>query len=453
MRAKEFLFENLNTLKTKVNDLVNNTSDETLLNKIYTALNSGTLLNRLSTGLESLPDLEIRSFVDEIANAIIQAPGTYEEKIAFVEGLKNGFIDVKKMLDGTQHHFSDLLKPTKDVPLKFLFEMFNSLKDLGGRVRKGPGEFAIAIMSPDVSVFGSGDLKIENKIVEVKAGSGTIGATGLFQHQKVPIILQQYLPNINLNQNIGASNLSNAIKAANLDPNTLKEFADKLVNYIFKAQEAWANTEPLKQAIINVADSNQTENIRKGYLTAAYSAYKGGPEESKFDGVMLIDFDRQELRYFDDPEKLFSAIEKPNFYFYATNKQWGGKLISPGVKLGGQQLVKPGMPEPSVTDALPTYIQQQAEYLVKLAQQRKPRDLDLRNPSLIPDVAATMSDLINKKYKGDKLKSELLRLFPMLRTRGKEESPKAQPVQAVTPPPATNSVTPAVNKPQVSPTT
>lgn len=444
MRAKEFLFENLDILKNKVNDLVNNTRDETLLNKIYTALNSGTLLNRLSAGLESLPDVEIRSFVDEIANVIIQAPGTYEEKIAFVQGLKDGFIDVKQMIDGSRHHFSDLLTPTKEVPLKFLFDIFNSLKDLGSRARKGPGEFAIAIMSPRVSVFGGGDLKIDNKTVEVKAGSGTIGATGLFQHQKVPIILQKYLPNIDLNQNIGASALSNAVKSANLDPATLREFADELVNYIFKAQESWANTEPLKKAIINVQDENQNENIRKGYLIASYSAYKGGPNRSKFDGVMLIDFERQELRYFDDPEELFTDIEKPQFNFFSKNKEWGGKLISPGVKLGSQKLVKPEMPASSAADALPNYIQQQAEYLVKLARQRKPRDLDLRNPSLIPDVAATMSDLIDKKYKGSKLTSELLRIFPMLNVRQKEQPANINPPQTMNSPTTTPYTTPAV---------
>ena len=236
MRARHFLSESPNpllVLKNKVKQQIDLTSDETLLNRIYTSLNSGTLIDRLSSGLESLSDPEIRSFVDDIANAIVQAPGSYEEKINFVKGLNEGFIDVDKMIDGNRYHFSDLLKPNKQVSLKFLFNMFNSLKDLGGKVKKGPGEFAIAIMSPVVSVFGGGDLKIGNKIVEVKAEKGTVGATGYFQHSKVPIILQKYLPNIDLTRNVGSDALATAISTANLDPATLKEFADKLVDYIF----------------------------------------------------------------------------------------------------------------------------------------------------------------------------------------------------------------------------
>jgi hypothetical protein len=457
MRAREFLFENIDLLKNKVKDLISVTSDETLLNKIYTALNSETLLNRLSKGLEALPDVEIRSFIDDISNAIVQAPGSYEEKIAFVEGLEKGFIDVDKMVDGSRHHFSDLLMPSKTVSLSFLFKMFNALKDIGGRVKKGPGEFAIAIMSPKVRVFGGGDLKITTsknppeQTVEVKAGHGTIGATGLFQHQKVPIILQQYLPDINLNQNIGATALFNAIKTANLDPNTLQEFANKLVDYIFKAQLAWTNTEPLKQAIINAADNSNPEisdktkadNIRKGYLIAAYSAYKKGGNDSKFHGVMLIDFERQELRYFDDPEELFKDIDTPKFNLYSTNKEWGGKLISPGVRLRSQQLVKPDQPDQFTPDTLQQYVQQQAEYLIRAAQQKNPQDLDLRNPLLLADVSATMSDLIDQKFKGNKLTAELLKRFPMLKVRGAAPAPAntaAAPANAA--PASTNAAQP-----------
>lgn len=462
MRAREFLFDNINVLQAKVKDLVDNTSDETLLNKIYAALNSGTLLDRLSSGLKELPDAEIRSFVDEIADAIIQAPGSYDEKIKFVEGLKDGYIDVDKMTNGSRHHFSNLLNPKEGVSLVFLFQMFNALKDLGSRVKKGPGEFAIAIMSPKVKVFGGGDLKIimtnnEEKTVEVKAGQGTIGATGLFQHQKVPSILQKYLPNIDLTQNIGARALTDALRLANLDANTLTQFADELVDYIFEGQP-WANTDPLKKAImdVNLTDNEQEGNeqtedkkakvaatrIRKGYLIASYSAY----QKDKFDGIMLIDFERQQLKYFDDPEEIFKDIDTPQFNLYSTNKEWGGKLISPGVKLSAEKLEKPETPSVFTDESLAQYVQLQADYLVRSAQQRNPQDLDLRNPALIADVAATLSDLIKNNVKGSKIKTELFKTFPMLRIRGKEEpvtapQPVQQPVQQpVTAPQLANPV-------------
>ena len=429
MRSKEFFFERANPLdklKAKVKNQIDLTDDESLLNKIFTSLNSGTLMGRLSKGLENLSDPEIKTFLDDIATAITQAPGSYEEKLAFVGGLHEGFIDVDKMLDGNRYHFSDLLRPSKKVSLKFLFNMFNALKDLGGRAKKGPGEFAIAIMSPQVSVFGGGDLKIGKTLVEVKAGGGTIGGTGYFQHSKEPVILQQYLPNINVNQNINADALAAAIQAGNLDPKTLKEFANKLVDYIFKGQEGWADTASLKQAIQNPSSPDQGDEIRRGYLKASYSAYKGREGgKSKFDGVMLMDFNKQELRYFDDPEELYGDVDKVQFNFFSTNKEWGGKLINPGVKLRTQPLTKPEVPVKPTQSGLQGYVGQQAEYLVKKAQQRNPQDLELRDPAFQADVAANLKNMVNSGWNARKINTELFKLFPVLNSRAVEPAPEA----------------------------
>jgi hypothetical protein len=127
MRIPELLVEKsnpLDVLKNKVKQQIDMTDDETLLHRIYTSLNSGTLIDRLSKGLNNLSDPEIHAFLNDIANAIVQAPGSYDEKINFVSGLHDGFIDVKTMIDGNRHHFADLLRPTKKVPLKFLFQIF-----------------------------------------------------------------------------------------------------------------------------------------------------------------------------------------------------------------------------------------------------------------------------------------------------------------------------------------
>jgi hypothetical protein len=429
MRARNFLAERpnpLEVLKSKVKRQIDTTDNETLLNRIYTSLNSGTLNKRLAMGLENLSDPEIQSFVDDIGNAIVQAPGTYEEKLEFVKGLHEGFIDIDKMINGKRHHFADLLTPTKKVSLKFLFNMFNALKDLGGRVKKGPGEFAIAIMSPQVSVFGGGDLKIGKTIVEVKAEKGTIGGTSYFQHSKVPIILKKYIPEIDTTKNIGADALAATIRVANLDPQTLKAFAEELVTYIFKAQEAWANTDPLKQAIQNPTSSTYSDDIRRSYLVAAYSAYKGREEgKSKFDGVMIMDYTKQELRYFNDPEELFNDVDKVQFNFFSTNKEWGGKLINPSVKLRTSPVNKPEAPQKANRASLDSYVQQQADYVVKKAQQRYPQNIDLRDPELLKDVAGTIRELTNKGFKGPKINSELLKKFPELRIRGVEQEPVA----------------------------
>jgi hypothetical protein len=433
MRSLEFILEKTNarglsSLKAKVKARIDATDDETLLHRIYTSLNSGTLMKRLETGLQNLSDPEIHSFLSEIANAIVQAPGSYEEKLSFISGLHEGFIDVDLMIDGQRHHFADLLKPTKQVPRRFLFDMFNALKDLGGKAKKGPGEFAIAIMSPQVSVFGGGDLKIGKKIVEVKAEKGTIGATGYFQHSKVPIILQQYFPNIDLSRNVGAEGLAQALKSTQLDPKTLKEFSDKLVDYIFKAQEAWADTTALKKAIQNPQSPTLARDITQGYLRASYSAYKGREGgKSKFDGVMLMDFSKQELRYFDDPDEMFGDIDAVQFSIFSKNKEWGSKAINPGVKLRTEPLPTPDVPTKQSPAALKGYYGQTAEWILKKAQQANPRNIELREPELKDEVTQYILQIVKQGTPHKKIVDAVRQRFPELKLR----APKV-----VTPPPA-----------------
>lgn len=428
MQILEILAERINNidlLKNKVKSQIDLTDDETLLNRVFTSLNSGTLMQRLSAGLGKLSDPEINTFLKDISNAIINADGSYEEKMAFIDGLHKGFVDVNKMIDGSRHHFSDLLVPNKKVSLQFLFGMFNSLKDLGGKAKKGPGEFSLAIMSPDVSVFGGGDLKINGKFVEVKAGAGTIGATGMFQHQKVPIILQQFFPNIDTTRNMGAVGLAKTLTQYNLDKSTLKAFADKFVDYIFKSQEEWANTDPLKAAIQNPQSPTLADDIRRGYLTASYSAYKGQTKSEKFHGIMLMNFDKQELRYFEDPTELYNDIDTVAFNFVSKNKEWGGKLINPGVTLRSQPLARPAVPDNANDKSMQNYIDQQADFFIKRSQQRNPRDLSLRDPKLKIDVANTIKGLAARNTAPAKMTAEILARFPMLKVRAVQDATNA----------------------------
>ena len=440
MRAREFLnniinetSRSLSSLKTKVKAGIDRTNDETLLNRIYTTLNSGTLIGRLTGNLEKLSDPEIRTFLNEIAQVIINAPGSFEEKLAFVDGLHSGYVDVNKMLDGKKHHFSDLLKANKNVSLKFLFDMFNEMKDLGASAKKGPSEFAFAILSPKISVFGSGDLKIGKHIVEVKAGSGTIGDTSLFQHSKVHIILKEFLGDlIDISRPVGAEQLSIAIKRANLEPTQLSDFANKLADYIFKGQP-WANTAPLKAAIQNVESGTQVSDIRKGYLTAAYTAYKRrkDQDEDKFKGVMLVNYDNQELRYFEDPEEMYNDVDTVTFSLSHPNQGWGGKLISPSVNLRRDPIPKPELPQGAKNAALKGFSGQMAEFMIRQAQQRWPRNLDLRDPGFTAIVAATINDLMDSGINPKKLAAEVRRQYPELSLRAPAEP--AAPVEKAEP--------------------
>jgi hypothetical protein len=164
---------------------------------------------------------------------------------------------------------------------------------------------------------------------------------------------------------------------------------------------------------------------------------------NKFDGLMLIDYERQDLRYFDDPEELYKDIDKPQILFSAKNSQWAARLISPSVKLKGRELVKPERPAEITPDSLNQYSKDLASHFVSIAQRSDPQNLDLREPQLVTDLSSTLMDLLNQGYKEAKLRAEILKRFPMLNPRAKPNTTNvAQPApqQSFEPQPTIPSV-------------
>ena len=62
-----------------------------------------------------------------------------------------------------------------------------------------------------------------------------------------------------------------------------------------------------------------------------------------------------------------------------------------------------------------------AEYMVKQAQQRWPRNLDLRDRGLVDVVAGTINDLMDAGINPKKLAAEVRRQYPELSLRAPSE--------------------------------
>ena len=155
-------------LKTDIKNQVDKTSDEELLDKIYTVLNQTNLIDRISGTLERETDTS--GYVTDLTKLIIDTPGTYKEKYDFVLGFPHGYINIKAMLSGERVKFDELITGGP-----FVFRVFDALKGITFGTAKGPGEFALAVMSPHIKITGKGDLNIKDKIVEVKANLGKAG--------------------------------------------------------------------------------------------------------------------------------------------------------------------------------------------------------------------------------------------------------------------------------------
>jgi hypothetical protein len=194
----------LSSLKRNVIDQVKRTTDQELLDKIYTVLNKSGLETRIASIMGK--EYDAKGYLRDLTQIIIDTPGTYQEKMAFADGFPDGYVDIKRMLSGERVHFEDLLVSgkNKNAPMSFVHKVFNALRQVSLGTEKGPGEFALAILSPRISIFDKGDLKIGNMKIEVKAssggktgtdissGGGRIGTSGWLNHQRIPEIIQKY---------------------------------------------------------------------------------------------------------------------------------------------------------------------------------------------------------------------------------------------------------------------
>jgi hypothetical protein len=334
MRANELLEKELpvnatgdiRKLKTDIIGQVNNTDDEVLLDKIYTVLNKSGLADRISGILER--DTDTSGFVTDITQLIIDMPGTYQEKHAFIQGFPTGYVDIKKMLSGERVMFTDLLTGGK-----FVQTVFNSLKRASFGTAKGPGEFALAVLSPYIRITGKGDLNIGKNIVEVKAsaganvssGGGRLGTPGMLKSDDVASIIQTYTK-INLAKAVPGGNIGFKVLiqlCAKLDANSRRELGKKLFGYIFGKGVNISGC-------VNALVADDEESLKKNYVMANYERYQ---IDSGFTGVMLINFTLGQLQYYKSPAAIVEHIYDPAVYLVSKDKAAQARQIISQVTL------------------------------------------------------------------------------------------------------------------------
>jgi hypothetical protein len=331
MRAFEFLKEadDISQLKTKIINTVKNSSDDELIQKLYTTINKTGLFSRIAPILSR--DTDTKGYVDNLVNIIIEVPGTYEEKQAFIKGYPTGYIDIEKMLSGDYVKFDNLITGGEGTPVEFVKKVFNALKQVTFGGAKGPGEFGLAVLSPYIKITGKGDLNIGDKTIEVKAaageekssGGGRIGTPGLLSTDNIPSILEKYMNGYTVPQgeSINLKQLSGLMNQFKLTPEEKKSLASELFNYIFKGK---ADISDLINAVVSGAEPNPA------YLKANYQIYQA---ESVFDGMMLINFRTQSLKYFVDPTQMANEIYAFNIYLISSNSGFQARQILAQVTL------------------------------------------------------------------------------------------------------------------------
>ena len=184
-------------------------------------------------------------FLEGLVDAIDKTEGTVEEKIAFAKTLGQAdHIDTQALMQPLSG-WSDWLTGTP-----FSQRLFDTMFNFAPfrQDNKGPGEFALAILSPRIRLKGAkGDIDVDGTPVEVKAGmtssggrlsptKGTLGMlhgnkefwTSLFPNDPVK---GAELAKVN---KINANNYAQFLEANGLGPNE----SVKIISAIFKAPDA-----------------------------------------------------------------------------------------------------------------------------------------------------------------------------------------------------------------------
>jgi hypothetical protein len=211
-------------------------------------------------------------FVAGLVNAIDKTEGTTEERIAFAKTLGTvNHVDPKALLQPLTS-WGDWLVGT-DFSKRLFDTMFNDPAFL--QANKGPGEFALAILSPSITLTGGkGDIQVNGKPIEVKSGltssggrlsptSGTLGQ--LYKNKEfwdalVPedTVKAKQLGSIN---KINANNYSAFLEEYGLQP----KHSVKILQSIFKHNDASALATQIGKSGTNVKASDLIKLAVKNY--------------------------------------------------------------------------------------------------------------------------------------------------------------------------------------------
>ncbi len=317
------------TLKKQVIQAVNDTDDQSVLGKVLNTLKAGNIHERVAQVLSA--DEDAAGFVNKIAKIFVEIESPIEEKNDFLDKYPKGIVNTSRLLDGKQHSFKELLG--SDFATKLFVALSVELVSQG----VGPGEVALAVMSPKINwsgrKVGGGDIQVGNKSVEVKtsvkSGGRWVNARkARMQLSALPDVIQSYieavankapekvsklvgdqLPSLPARLSIGYwVNTIRPIIA--LDPASLRKLSNSMASALF-------NQADNKQYVTALEKGNE-EQIKEAILNVGFNNYKA---YSNFDGILMMDVSSQSSQYFRDYESMKGHIKVDSAYIYAPESE------------------------------------------------------------------------------------------------------------------------------------
>lgn len=328
-------------LKKQVINVVKSTEDPTVLKKVLNTLQAGNIEERITGALSK--DADASKFVKQIAQVIVQIDAPVEAKDTFLKNYKKGIINTSMLMDGNLHTFGELLG--NDSFAKELFVILTKTLTSQG---VGPGEVALAVLSPDISwsgrAVGGGDVQVGNKAVEVKT---TVSSGGRWINtRKAAMNMQGILSAIQgamvpgpdgqieqlperINPEYWVSKIRPVIEPTKLESVT-KVMADGLFNSVDNTR--------YQQALLG----GEAADIKESILAVGFDNYK---TYSKFDGMLIMDVKTESAQYFETYEEMAGKIKSDMPYLYGPESEGMPKVtLMVSGAVGGKVAKAPAAP-------------------------------------------------------------------------------------------------------------
>ena len=319
MRFKEFLKEDdfadmkkqiIQRLQGLSNDPSNpeeQAEAEDVIDKIYSLLNRRDTYDKFQTIVAKelaaeyggqTDNKQLKKKIDQkilqIAGKISEAPLSYKDKMKFAENFKAGkVIDANMLLIAGQYTLEELCY---DKPENLI--VFDHLKLLGvGEQMKGPGEHALAILSPDISLRASGgDVSVKGNPVEIKAsvsggGGGRFGETSsvptrdslykiITSYPELKAPIEELMKK---QKSLNVKNFTQLVNQVDMDPAKRKDLSNKLFGALFgKDADILINT--------FAKPGVDPKQVADAYTVSNFDHYKNSGEGGSWETLVAINF-------------------------------------------------------------------------------------------------------------------------------------------------------------------
>jgi hypothetical protein len=413
-------------LKTQIVAAIKHVDDPVLLNRVLRTLKEGNIEERIRLVLGK--DSSAARYIDQVARAVLSVDAPLEDVERFLVAFPKGVIDPTLLTDGQLHSFLELSKNNQ-----FVASVFKNLCTLTPQ-GVGPGELAIAILSPEVKHVGTsgggGDVIVGKTPVEIKGSNVGGGRWSDAKKAKMDMAgtaraikdaLAKSDAALEIPDYLGLDFWCETLRPA-IKPNLLGPLCKTIASNLFSQV-------PSDDLATALQMSNATQ-IKRVYVKVNFENYK---KYAKFQGLMLLDVNAEQFQYFESFDQMNGDIKVGTPYLCAPERDVTPQIeLSPGA--GAIQVGRFSLnPKKELSGSNDKELQTAAyNFAAKICDDRMITDQDKIN-AIALDLMISMQSGMKK----DAIFKELLDNYPELN----KPAVKSKAAPAAAPAPAIPSVT------------